>query len=694
MSKKKVAVLGGGPAGLAAAFRLSEGDRFDVTVYQLGWRCGGSCATGWHSAQHVIEHSGPHSLFGCFHESIGLLRQAYVELQRRGDERFGTFEQQLVRRSTLVMKQWWQREWRDWVVRFPEVELGRQRQQAPLPADFVINQIVTRTLEFVQGGDLQSLLADPAAFGGEQLRPALQQGVFRSAEQLAKVRDTITRRGSSDPLFMEAGAWSMRAMRGALQVVLRSLGKANLDAERAWILLDLGLTCCVGLLSDRALGADWVARLDGLDLRAWLLRHGLEKAHAESSPVRIWYQLMAAYEGGRPDRPSCAAGAALSSAMQILFNYEGAFSFQLKNEVGDSFIAPLVAALQHRGVRFAYFHRLWDLIPDGRGVARVVLERQAEVRDGALAYQPFVEQTELTGEGASSPVARSVWPAVPRREALARVYVDEAHPELVARERALDNFWCPRCGPERVLEEGVDYDALVLAVTGATLRWYTRRLQRVRPAWRDLAENVGAVETQGLRFWFGSPPSESGCATACEPGPVLTSGYLPPFCSWVAASSALASQSWPEGVRPSFVAHLSGPLESSGDWPAPEDFRAGNAYLVRQRERADEDASCWSSSSIAALWPGFAMRGDPNVLDLSHCARDPESRANAGPAQASLHVRPGTWRYRLRSDEPAGFDNLFTASDWAAGGFPCGSVEAAVASGLCAAGEVARRFGP
>jgi uncharacterized protein with NAD-binding domain and iron-sulfur cluster len=49
MSKTKIAILGGGMAGLSAAYQLSRTqalrDRYQVTIYQLGWRLGGKAAT-------------------------------------------------------------------------------------------------------------------------------------------------------------------------------------------------------------------------------------------------------------------------------------------------------------------------------------------------------------------------------------------------------------------------------------------------------------------------------------------------------------------------------------------------------------------------------------------------------------------------------------------------------------------------
>jgi glycine/D-amino acid oxidase-like deaminating enzyme len=60
-SKKpiKVAVIGGGCASIAAAFELTRpehGGKYDVTVYQMGWRLGGKGASGRGAAGRVEEH--------------------------------------------------------------------------------------------------------------------------------------------------------------------------------------------------------------------------------------------------------------------------------------------------------------------------------------------------------------------------------------------------------------------------------------------------------------------------------------------------------------------------------------------------------------------------------------------------------------------------------------------------------------
>src|SRR6201992_597945 len=64
----KVAVLGGGAASLTAAFELTApelAEKYDVTVYQMGWRLGGKGASGRNAAVHDrIEEHGLHLWLG------------------------------------------------------------------------------------------------------------------------------------------------------------------------------------------------------------------------------------------------------------------------------------------------------------------------------------------------------------------------------------------------------------------------------------------------------------------------------------------------------------------------------------------------------------------------------------------------------------------------------------------------------
>ena len=81
----RVAILGGGMAGLSAAWRLSEPgwrDRFEsITVYQRGWRLGGKGASSRGENGRIEEH-GLHIWLGSYENAFALLRECYAELDR------------------------------------------------------------------------------------------------------------------------------------------------------------------------------------------------------------------------------------------------------------------------------------------------------------------------------------------------------------------------------------------------------------------------------------------------------------------------------------------------------------------------------------------------------------------------------------------------------------------------------------
>ncbi len=80
----RVAIVGGGCAAMAAAWELThprQNGRFEVTVYQLGWRLGGKGASGRGPAMRIEEH-GLHLWMGYYENAFRLMRDCYAELGR------------------------------------------------------------------------------------------------------------------------------------------------------------------------------------------------------------------------------------------------------------------------------------------------------------------------------------------------------------------------------------------------------------------------------------------------------------------------------------------------------------------------------------------------------------------------------------------------------------------------------------
>ena len=83
--KIKIAVLGGGCGAMAAACYLSSTEelrrKYEVTVYQQGWRLGGKGATGRDRradyGERIYEH-GLHMWLGWYDNAFKLIQDVYT----------------------------------------------------------------------------------------------------------------------------------------------------------------------------------------------------------------------------------------------------------------------------------------------------------------------------------------------------------------------------------------------------------------------------------------------------------------------------------------------------------------------------------------------------------------------------------------------------------------------------------------
>jgi len=85
--KRRIAILGGGVGGMAAAFDLTDTQerraQLEVTVYQMGWRLGGKGASGRNLERNDrIEEHGVHIWGGYYHNAFALMRRCYAALGR------------------------------------------------------------------------------------------------------------------------------------------------------------------------------------------------------------------------------------------------------------------------------------------------------------------------------------------------------------------------------------------------------------------------------------------------------------------------------------------------------------------------------------------------------------------------------------------------------------------------------------
>src|SRR5258707_290639 len=80
--RKKIAVLGGGLGSMTTVYALTQEkdwqERYDITVYQIGWRLGGKGASGRGINDRIQEHE-LHIWMGFYENAFRMMRNVFTE---------------------------------------------------------------------------------------------------------------------------------------------------------------------------------------------------------------------------------------------------------------------------------------------------------------------------------------------------------------------------------------------------------------------------------------------------------------------------------------------------------------------------------------------------------------------------------------------------------------------------------------
>ena len=694
--RPRVAVLGGGMGGLAAAWRLSEPgwrDRFEsITVHQRGWRLGGKGASsrGVHGR---IEEHGLHLWLGFYDNAFRLLREVYGELDRPVSDPAApvrTWRDALVPWGTIGLEDRHAGSWEHWVAQFsPNGRAPGEPFAVRRPAGLVdqVQRALRLVLDFVEALPDTGVDEVVVSTSAAPPRPALVRTLVSGARVLAPaalleaVRLVAERPpGRSDGVG--DGAALVAGLDG-LRERLAAVVDADASLRRGWQHVSLSIALVRGLVADGVLADPRRLRdLDDEDFLDWILRHGAAAEAVDGAFLRGMYDLVLAYEAGDPGRPAFAAGTAIVITLRMLLDHDGAVFWKMAAGMGDVVFAPLYQALVARGVGIEFFSRVDALHvdPTDRRIAAVRLGRQVGLRAGRRAYEPLVRVGGLP-----------CFPAQP--------LVDQLDAPAEVAQAALESAWCtwPDAGP-RVLRDGLDYDALVLAIPVGAASGVCAELVASRREWADMVGGLATVATQSVQLWLTEDEPALGWP---HPGAVV-SAYTTPFDTWASMPHLLAVEGWPDPA-PRTVAYLcsvladdadrerEGPAPGAGGPPSAAEAQAARARVLAAVVRfLERDAGHHLPGAVTPdgfrydlLW-GAAGRSGADAVATQHVA------ANVDPADRYVQSLPGSGRLRLRPDE-SGYDNLVLAGDWTDSGLNAGCIEAATVSGLQAANALLGR---
>lgn len=695
----RVAIVGGGCAALTAAFELTRPEhegRYQVTVYQMGWRLGGKGASGRGVADRVEEH-GLHLWMGFYENAFRLMRECYAERHAAFPHcRFADWREAFQPAPDVCVTDRTPDGWAFWLAHFPpgQGEPGDVTTADPLTVTSYLRQSVMLLAELLRSAaEMEETAQADGEPGGAHntfspastIETLFRYGRLATTAALIEASDIIGQ--AIDLLFPPARfipggpAQMLDALSAAARRQLQLLVASDGELRRVWQVIDLILAIVRGSTrTNLALDPRGFDAINDYDWREWLRMHGAAEESLDSGFMRGIYDLAFAFEDGDVSRPRLAAGVALRGAMRMFFTYRGALFWRMSAGMGDIVFAPLYQVLSRRGVRFEFFHRLRNVGLGPRNasetpyVDRLEFDIQARVK-GRAEYQPLIDVHRVPS-----------WPARPD-------YTQLEDGDALAREgRAFEASWERRKTESKTLKVGRDFDMVVLGVSIGALPEVAGELIEREPKWRDMVRNVKTARTQAFQIWMRSDARELGW----DRPQVNLSGFVTPFDTWADMSHLIPEENWKDPVKS--IAYFCSVLPDSG----PEGPAVTAEVAREQRAAVRANAVRFLNNDVAPLWPLAAhedggFRWETLASEEKHRSRNGrhgESRfdtqfwtANVNPSDRYVQSLPGSPAYRV-SPLDMSFDNLTIAGDWTATGLDTGCIESAVISGLLAAHAV------
>ncbi|HEY0135294.1 MAG TPA: NAD(P)-binding protein [Nannocystis sp.] len=668
--RRKIAVLGAGLGSLSAVFALTEAadwqDRFEVTIYQIGWRLGGKARSGRNLKAHNRSEAFGHQLWwGCYDNAFAMLRRCYKELARPAGAPLATFKEAWKPAESVFFGTGLEDHDRLWPLAVGRNDATPGEGDLPPSVWDYVQVLLPWVLDCLPGihpeypnyATIAPLWQDQArSLLPALLRRAQSQGVdsFADFDPQRPDYDRLLRNPAAPEgpqTSRQRRAWALPLVVGAEQS-LRALEAAGAREHHPNFLglLDLALAVVRGIIHD---GLDrhpqGFSAADDHDLRAWLRHHGASPASLATPVVTGFYDLLHA--------PALAAGASLRMLLRILLAHKGALYYTPQADLGEVVFAPLYQLLRRRGVRFRFFHKVKELRVEDDRICAIRIGRQVELDPGVGDYEPLINVKGLL-----------CWPS---RPLYAQIVLGDS-PMIQALD--FESAESPEI-EEFTLRRGADFDDVILGIPAPALPKICAQLVDKYPAWQQALAHADSVAVQGAQLWLSPTWAQlAGHATPIHAG-TLPGSQLP---RWANRSPNVRLEQWPRELMPAAVCALDGPLPD----PAPGQPGPG-------REQLRETVWTWLKSHPRRLWPEASLsatrelnwellidtngRTGDHRLAAQHCWL-----ATAATDRATLTL-PGHTRHRLRAAD-SGVKNLLLAGDWLA---DClGVAESAVLTGF------------
>lgn len=706
---KKIAILGGGVSAMTSAFYLTDQpgweNQYDITVYQMGWRLGGKGASGRNAqiGQRIEEH-GLHIWFGFYQNAFRTIQKAYGELDRPPGAPLATWQDAFKPQHSFALSELIHDRWSQWLIDTPEMPGVPGHSDE----DVTLWDIALTMYEWVKMwlGELdarhgsvrvstsstKTVAVAETADGGwlEAIAERIERTVETIAADVHSVFDAawafvqslpgLDKQDHHDHVLQAA---TLKGARAALQARYQAEAEDDSvadDLRHLYICIDLALAALIGMLEDGVF-VEGFDVINDIDLRAWFIKHGAnEKISVDSAPVRGLYDLVFAYEDGDYDKPNIEAGTMLRGIFRMTCAYQGGIMWKMQAGMGDTIFTPFYEVLKKRGVKFKFFHKVEEIVPEAGSdvVAQIRMTKQVEVPGGE--YNPLVPVKEL-----------GCWPSTPKYELL-----DAAQAALLQKGNVnLESNWSNwpelyqqtfgKPLPTVTLQRGIDFDEVVFGIAQDALQLICPQMVARSSTMQLACAKVKTAATQAYQVWLDKDIHQIGWQYygRDDEDPVLTA-FTEPFDTWAPMDQTLPREDWPRQYEPKNVSYFCSVLPVKAYPPFSD-----HAYPARMAAEVKAGAIHQLKHQIYNLWPAIATTQDfdwSTLVDMSGGVGEKRFdsqywRANVDPSERYVLSVVNSTKARLHTDN-TGFSNFYVTGDWIKTGINAGCVEAAVMAGM------------
>jgi uncharacterized protein with NAD-binding domain and iron-sulfur cluster len=703
--REKIAVLGGGVGALSAAFYLTEqpgwADRYEITVYQQGWRLGGKCASG-HDMRpgygHRIYEHGLHIFAGFYDQAFDLLRRAYDSLERPGNHPNQTVWDAFTPEDniTLVDRSVAGSPNLMWYMDFPPNDQVPGEDLSVAPLAVMIQRMV---------GLLVHVSPPVPKLKGPVSPNQPPEGIIGTLidEAVALIDKLVTRvKNQIEDVVADV---VLHQVIHLLEQQIRTIQGSNPDRntaimnERFLNSVYLAQTIIHGVVADDVLEKGYDS-LDKYEWSEWVHANAMAVARKypewgdpatraqkllDWPPIASLYDYVFGYgDSGDVTKPNFAAGTALRSGM-LMISYRGHFFWKMRGAMGDVVIAPLYLALLRRGVKFEFFSRVTGLNidPQKDQLASIDIAQQVTLKAPADGYQPLIG-VPIPGWPADVPLEG--WPAEPLWSQL----VDGEALRAAGRDFEADHKGEPGAGDiPRRLKLGVDFDRAIIGISLGGLKQVCSSFPARLPQsnWGPMFGAVTTTRTCAMQLWFTRSMDDLGSKGSDR----TLAGADQPFSAWSDMSHLLTRETWSGPHVPRSIGYFCGQIQG------PENGKAAD-------RKARDLAVQWLTDNSQLYWERATSPSSPYGLD-PNLLHDPEPgaggdvltrqyiRANCNPSDLYVQSPKGSVFTRMDANQ-SGLDNLLLAGDWTLNGINSGCAESAARSGWRCAQAVAGTLKP